>query len=283
MKMRTHREQESNSPIGIAPKLRGAVLVMVALVCMVAIATGCGLQAGAGAGGVAGVLAKLQPLADDCDGPVNGYVAIDFSASGRGDHVLLDERLRALESTADQVVACGGYLKVVAFSSSAAETFTLGEETFPTSSGTENARLIQGHDAEGELLGEVNDNVAAAEHHVDSHGSDVLSQLGLAAQYQAQRGEGSLHVDLFTDGISTTKPVLMNTPEFTDTVARSSASQVDLPDLSGAQVQIAGIGRSAGKRQLLAYRIEAITDFYDLACDRARASCLVTTDYTRGG
>ena len=46
-------------------------------------------------------------------------------------------------------------------------------------------RLIQGHDAEGALLGEVEDNVSAAEHHVNSHGSDVLSQLGLAAQQAA--------------------------------------------------------------------------------------------------
>ncbi len=256
----------------------GATLAVVTSIALVA--AGC---MGSASGGTAAVLQRLEPLVENCDGPLNGYGGIDFSSTGRGDSTLSDERLAALRDVTDQVVACGGYMKVVAFSASSAETFTLGEEDLPTSSGTDTARLLQGDENASSLFDEVEDNLTLAASQLTPNGSDILAQLELARQYQDQRSEGTLRVELATDGIATTKPVKMNTPAFTEAVARSEAEQVEVPDLTGATVHITGIGKTTGDRQLHTSRVNAITDFYSIACNRTNAVCKVTTDSTKGG
>jgi hypothetical protein len=260
-----------------------AVAVVAAILCLLLV-TACGLKAGTGApGGVAGTLARLEPLTASCNGEINAYDGVDASASGRGDPSLFASRLQALKDMADQAAACGGYMKAVAFSSSAAETFTLGEAEFPTSSGTETARLIEANKAEDGLLGEVEDNLSKALRQLNPNGTDALAQLTLAKQFEAQRPSGKLDVQLETDGIATTKPVVMNTPAFTAQTARAAARRVTLPKLDGASVRIAGIGQTTGTRRLSTVRTNALTTFYELACRRTGAECLITTDYTRGG
>jgi hypothetical protein len=263
--------------------LRFLVVPVLLGSCLFAISA-CGVGTSTGAtGGVAGILATLKPLAEECDGPVNAYAGLDASATGRGNPSLTSDRLDALRDLADQAAACGGYMKVVAFSSGAAETFTLGEAEFPRESGTETARLIEAGKAEDGLLSEVEDSLPESLRGLDSHGTDVLAQLTLARQVQAQRPDGKLLVQLETDGISTTRPVVMNTPEFTEDAARAAAEQVPMPDLAGAEVRIVGIGRTTGDKPPTSTRIAALTLFYQLACQRSGAHCLVTTDYTTGG
>jgi hypothetical protein len=251
--------------------------------CLMALSA-CGVGTSTGAtGGVAGTLAILKPLAAECSGEVNAYAGLDASATGRGNSSLLDERLDALRDLADRAAACGGYMKVVAFSSSAAETFTLGEAEFPTDSGTETARLLQAGKTEETLLDEVGADLPQGLKQLNPNGTDVLAQLTLARQVQEQRPEGKLTVQLETDGISTTRPVVMNTPSFTAGAARAAAARVEMPDLDGAAVRIVGIGRTTGDRRPSSERIAALTLFYELACRRSGAECLVTTDYTTGG
>jgi len=230
------------------------------------------------------MLSRLKPLVADCHGPIDAYDALDGSATGR-DKTLIDQRLHAVGALADQAAACGGTMKVVLFGGrSGAEGATLGEARFPTSSGTETARLIQANEAEEGLLSEVSEALPRALEEVDPNGTDVLSQLELARQFAEQLPAGRLYVQLETDGIQTVKPVVMNTPSFTKEAARKAAGRVTLPDLSGANVRIAGIGLTSGTRRPTTERVEALTEFYELAvCHRSGASqCLVTTDYTAG-
>jgi hypothetical protein len=246
----------------------------------------CGLESGtAASGGVAGVLARLQPLTSACKGPINAYAAIDASATGRGNPALIAARLRAVHDLVDQVAACGGFAKVVAFASNgAAEDFTLGSAQFSTSSGTEAARLIAANKAEGGLISEIEDNVPKAMHELHAAGTNVLAQLTLAHQFQEQRPTGRLYVQLETDGLNTTKPVIMDTPAFNEAAARSAARHLAVPKLPGALVRVTGIGQMAGARPLSIARINALTTFYELVCRRSgAANCLVTTDYTTGG
>jgi len=254
----------------------------VVIPCLLFLAA-CGLQASTGAsGGVAGTLARLEPLTANCHGPVNAYDGVDVSVSGRKP-TLIRNRLQAAHDLADQVAACGGYMKVVAFSNGAAETFTLGEAQFPTSSGTETARLIQANNAETDLLNEVEDTLPKALRQLHAGGTDVLAQLTLARQFAEQRPGGKLYVELATDGISTTKPVVMNTPDFTKKAARLAAEHALLPKLASASVRIVGVGQTAGAKRPSTTRINALTTFYELACRRSGADCQVTTDYTTGG
>ncbi len=229
------------------------------------------------------MLARLKPLIANCDGPINVYAGDDASASGRGDLTLTENRSQALHDLADQAAACGGYMKVVSFSSNAAETFPLGEAEFPTSSSTETARLIQANNAESQLLGEVDDNLPEALRELNANGTDVLAQLTLAQQFEAQRQDGSLYIAILSDGINTVKPVVMNTPSFSVQAARAAANQVFVPELADASVRIIGIGQSTGVKRPSTARINALTTFYELVCQRTGADCLVATEYTKRG
>lgn len=254
-------------------------VALLAVVCAIAI-TACGET---GSGGVAGMLQHLKPLAANCHGPDEIYVGDDGSTTGRGDATLTEARLGLIRDAADQAAACGGVMKVVLFGRSEAESSTLGEAEFPTSSGTETARLIQANKVEEGLLSEIEDGLPSALKEVDPKGTDVLSQLELARQFSEQVPAGHLYVVLATDGIQTVKPVVMNTPGFTPAAARKAAAQVSSPDLSGATVQIAGIGQTSGARRPTTEHVEALTTFYEETCTRTGASeCLVTTDYTTG-
>jgi hypothetical protein len=255
---------------------------LLALVCALAVAA-CG-QSGSPSG-IAGMLQHLKPLTGNCGGKsINAYDGVDGSATGRGNETLISGRLQAVHDLADQVAACGGFLKVVLFSSSQAENATLGEAEFPTSSGTETARLIAANKVEEDLLAEVEETLPKALREVNPNGTDVLSQLQLAREFARQRPTGQLYVQLETDGINTVKPVVMNTPSFTPVAAHAAAQRVALPDLSGATVRIFGLGQTTSAKRPSTQRIDALTTFYELACRRAHAaSCLATTDYTTGG
>jgi hypothetical protein len=256
------------------------VIAIIGAVCATIAVAGCG---DVERSTVRGTLDRLEPLTESCQGPLNGYAGIDLSASGREGSGLPEERMEALRGLADQVAACGGHVKVVGFSSRAAETYTLGEADLPTDFGTETARLIRADKEESALIGDVEDELPIAMQELNPNGTDVLAQLTLADQYQQQRREGELYVHLETDGIATTKPVEMNTPEFDLEAARTAAAQVKLPDLSGATVRLSGIAKTTGERRLASERAAAITAFFTIACRRTHADCLVTTDYTPGG
>ncbi len=257
-------------------KLWASLLIATCAIVVV----GCG--GGAGAGGVAAMLPRMQSLAAECHGPLDAYDGLDASATAREDPTLTATRLEAVGGLAEQVAACGGVLKVVAFSSGAAETAVLGEARFPTSSGTETARLIKADGVADELLAEVEAALPRAFRELDPDGTDVLAQWKLARQFAEQVPDGHLYVQLETDGLNTVEPVVMNTPSFTPAAARSAAETVALPDLSGTTVRIVGIGETSGRRPATK-RVDALTTFYGLACRRSGASrCLVTTDYTAG-
>ena len=260
----------------------GRLAAVVISVCVALAAGGCDLQA-TGGGGVGGTIERLKPLTENCSGSVNGYEGVDLSASARGDAALQTDRSEALAGEIDQIAACGGTAKVVGFSASAPETFTLGEAEFPTDFGTETARLLKANDKVDDLMGEVEDNLPVAEKELTPNGTDVLAQLTLAKQYQEQVGEGDLRVLLETDGIATTKPVKMNTPGFDADTAEHAAENVPLPDLSGAKVSIVGVGKATGRRQLSTEKATAIADFFTAVCERSGADCLVTNDYVAGG
>lgn len=274
---RRRGDRRSHKPI------RRALLVTVIVVGLGALMNGCALESGAGKGGVAAVLARLRPLAKDCDGRLNGWFDWDLSGSGRGDDALSQTRLGAVRDLADRVAACGGYVKVVAFSASVAETVGLGERAFSTEGGTETARLIQADKDVDALMGEVEDNLASARGQVAANGTDVFAQFQLAWEFQAQRSSGSLVAYVATDGIATKGPIRVDAA-FDPNAVRSLATQVPMPHLADAEVRVFGIGHSVGPRALAltSEQIEGLVGLYDGACARAGAHCLVTTDYTKG-
>jgi hypothetical protein len=278
--------QGPEAPGGHSPGRGVKWATMTASVISALALAACGTQAVGSAGGIAGVLAHLRPLEKTCHGPLNGFFDDDISGSGRGSQPLADARLSELRDLTNRVAACDGDMQANAFSSSAADSITLGEAAFPQTSGTDTARLIGANNAANRFLETVEGSLTTAMREVSPAGTDVLSQLVLAKQFQAQHESGTLEAEIVTDGIATAGPVYMETPKFTVLVAEADARRVEVPDLAGARVRIVGIGRSAGLGfgHLPAERIAAMTRFYEIACQRTGAAgCLVTTDYSHGG
>lgn len=243
---------------------------------------GCGGSGGA-AGGTALALGTLKPLQAHCDGPVNGYGAIDFSGSGRGDGALVSQRFEIVRDLANEVAACTGFMKIVVFSASTSDTVPLGEQEFAKGSGTTNARLIKaGHDLDGLFL-RAKKNLPQATRRLTSGATEVLPQLGLAGQFQQQRRGGTLRVAIATDGIATAGPDVMKRGTFTVSAARVAGTRITVPSLAGAKVRFAGIGRLAEGKQPPTEFTNAVTTYYQTACARTKATCLVTNDYTKGG
>lgn len=267
------------------PHLSGERLLVLSLAILALAVTGCAMQA-SGETGVAGLFQRLRPLEKRCAGPLNGGFAWDFSANARGS-AIFDARLEQLHDFTDQVAACGGYVKVYAFSSSATDTATLGEQSFPTKYGTDNARLIHARGLEDHLIAQVKSNLKAASTEVAASATDVLAQFMLAQQFQQQRGGGTLYFELASDAIATYGPVQMgNAKTFTDDAAKAAAVSVALPNLKGAWVRMAGVGKTAGtgRQQPSTRWTKALLDFYSIACHRMQAArCEITTDYTNGG
>jgi hypothetical protein len=75
----------------------------------------------------------------------------------------------------------------------------------------------------------------------------------------------------------------MKRDTFTSTAARAAAARVGVPRLPGAKVRFAGIGRVVGGTQPSSEFTTAVTTYYQAACARTKADCLVTTDYTKEG
>lgn len=245
---------------------------------------GCSGQIGAGTGGVAGVLARLRPLESACHGASNGYFGIDIDSSDPRNKALTVEHLAELREMSDHVAACGGEMKIVSFAGSAAATTTLAEAAFPTSGGTDTARLIQANRTLQRLLNKVETGLPRSRQE-RMNNTQVLAQLVLAQQFQMQRDEGTLSVELATAGVGSYGAVQMASPKFTEPVAARAASHVPVPNLAGARVRIVGIGRTTGQgeQSLPTNRVEDLITFYTIACRRTGASrCLITTDYTQG-
>ena len=63
----------------------------------------------------------------------------------------------------------------------------------------------------------------------------------------------------------------------------SLAESVPLPDLSGVELTIAGIGRVAGEPPPSTY-VTALKRFYEVVCERSGAAeCLVVSNLSSGG
>jgi hypothetical protein len=236
-----------------------------------------GALAGCGSAGAAGDLAELVRLAETCpDAELAAYVGVDFSDTARAE-TLTRDRQAAVEGEAERVAVCGGTFKVVAFSSSTAATVTLFDGRLEPEGATQNAQLRR----VDRTLEPVKQQILAewdkAETTLPGDGSDVVGQFTLAAEFFAQRPDAAHRAVFLTDGVQTTGAVVLNTADFTPAVATDLASKLTLPDLTGADVTVAGLGRVAGEPPPSEF-VDALNRFFTDACNNTHATCQVVTD-----
>lgn len=243
----------------------------------------CGLLA-ACSPSMGGELGQLQAMADNCPqaGKPATFVSVDVSQTMRSSDISASQ-LGIVRTMAEQTAVCSGRLRVSAFSSSSTATVTLYDGELAPLGATEPARLRRIPDLVAEVMQQVERALRDASDQLPGDGTDVLAQLDNAAEYAHQVGLGYVLDAVFvTDGVATTGTIT-NAASFDLSAAQDLATRVPVPDLTGASVLFAGVGRTSGPPPPSAY-VEALKRFYTDACTRTRArSCTVVTDFAMPG
>jgi hypothetical protein len=231
--------------------------------------------AACGSTGAVGRLGELKRVADTCPAHarVAAYVAWDVRRTLRAPRIS-GARLESLEQTAQRVAACGGSLRVAAFGPTAASTARLYDGDLQPRGATRNARLLRVPGLVDGVMSDVRKQLPGVLAEVSGQGADPLSQFAAAEQFRRQLGAGyAFHVVIETSGFGHGVPTSEN--DAASDLAASSA----FPDLTGARVVVAGLGKVGRGAPTPTPVVEALRAFYTRACRHTHAgSCLVITD-----
>ncbi|MGQ4268585.1 hypothetical protein [Nocardiopsis changdeensis] len=256
------------------PSTLGAVFLAVTLPL-----SACGMLAEAPP---TGQLQEHQALFANCgDTPPATLVAVDGSGSS-DDEAITAERLAAMEHITTQTAVCSGRLKALVFSSTSGATTTLFDGALEAHGATDNARLRKVPALVEEATTQINEGYEAAVEGLPGGGSDVTAQYRLGAEWIDQLGgDYRLHLVVFSDGFHNVghKP---GSEALSREEAETLAAETTMPDLSGASVTVAGIGRVAGD-PVPSDVVEGLVFYYDALCEQANAEeCASVTDYAVG-
>jgi len=231
--------------------------------------------AGCGSSGALGHLGELKRVAHSCPAHAQlaAYVAWDVRRTLRGRRITT-VRLESLEQTAERVAACGGRIRVVAFGPTAASTARLYDGELLPRGATENARLLRVPHLADQVMEHVRKQLPDVLAEVSGLGADPLNQFAAAEQFRRQVGTGyALHVVIATSGFGRDVPTSENA------AASDLAANTTVPDLTGAEVVVAGLGKVGRRAPTPTPVVEALRVFYGQVCERTNAdSCLVITD-----
>jgi hypothetical protein len=242
---------------------------------ILAIAAAVTTAAGCATSGAVNQLGELKRVADGCPPHAHlaAYVAWDVRRTLRAPRIA-EARLESLEKTAERVAACGGALRVVAFGPTAASTARLYDGDLRPRGATQNARLLRVPRLAAQVTHDVRERLPDVLREVSGQSADPLSQFAAADQFRRQLGPGyALHLVIETSGFGRGVPMRANAG------ASDLAGTAVGPDLTGADVVVAGLGKVAGRAPTPTRVVAALRTFYERVCARVHAaSCLVITD-----
>jgi hypothetical protein len=260
--------EQSSTPLVTG---RRTIVTARTILAIAAAAVAPALVVGCGGTGAVGRLGELKRVAHSCPAHADpaAYVAWDVRRTLRAPRITA-VRLESLERTAERVAACGGTLRVVAFGPTAASTARLYDGELRPVGATQNARLLRVPDLVHGVTNHVRERLPEVLAQVSGQSADPLSQFAAAEQFRRQLGAGyALHVVLETSGFGRGVP----------TSPAQLAANTLVPDLRGADVVVAGLGKVAGRAPTPTPVVDALRAFYGRVCERTNAaSCLVITD-----
>ena len=232
---------------------------------------------------VAGELGGDQKLLAACpDKKLASMVSVDVSGTGRDEEIAAGH-LKAISYVVRRTAVCGGHLRVTAFAGTSAATRELFDGELQLAGATEIARLRKAPKAVDEVMSMVTKSYGEAlTLPPQGNGSDVVGQYRLAHEYGAQLGvEYALGFLLLTDGFQTVGEGALHHP-LTAQEASQLAERLTLPQLPGATVVVAGLGKVAGNPPSSDV-VEGVVRFYDAICaSTGAAECRSVTDFTVG-
>lgn len=231
--------------------------------------------------GPRGEQSELQRLQSSCpsDKHLNTYVAWDGTTSNSSPETDA-ERLRIVGDLARRTAVCGGHFTVSVFSASSGSTVTIYDGELDISGATDIARLRRVPEALDAVQAEVKASYGPAIAGLPTGGTDINGIYRLAGEQQAQLGDEYQTVfTILTDGMNNLGGVVLDGGALSPEQASALADHVPVPQLSGAEVTVAGLGRVTGgtaPSELVA----GLVAYYDRLCARTgAASCLSVTDW----
>lgn len=207
-----------------------------------------------------------------CPGPrPTTLVMVDGSATQAGDTAVA-EQVDLVASIARQASEACGRLRVERFRGSASDVDTVIDADL-TPPGATGATRDRNRDKVVEGVRATVERALAGS--PARGGSDPLGAITRGARLLAQDRHRGRRLIVVTDGVQSHDPDLA-TPDLSPaTAARFLDAAGPLPDLSGIDVVVTGVGRVAGAKPPTSY-VNGLVAFYTQACERARAaSCRV--------
>ncbi|GAA4536564.1 hypothetical protein [Amycolatopsis samaneae] len=264
------------------PSIRQIAVCSATAVIIAAAATT--LSACSGPTTSSGALAADQQVLATCDAaaPPAADVQLDGSGSSASD-TIAEERLRATEQIVRTTAVCGGRLRVSVFSATSAATVILIDKPLRLDGATDNARLKKLPALVTDVMATVRGNYGKAVKALPTNGTDISAEYRLASEWIAQVGAPyKLHLHLLTDGFENIN-ITLDQGAVTKEQAAHLAGKVAVPQLPGASVVVAGLGRVASDPPRSDV-VDGLVAFYDALCQRtAAAQCVSVTDYAVAG
>ena len=198
-------------------------------------------------------------------------VMVDGSAT-QADRALLAEQVQLVEAVARRTSEECGRLRVERFRGSASDVDLIVDRDLTPDGATDGARA-RNRDA---VVQEVRDTVEAGLDASPARGaSDPLGAMARGSRLLGQERREHRQLVLVTDGVQSREPNLATAELTSATAHRFLDTAGPLPDLSGIDLVVTGVGRVTGTKPPTSY-VNGLVAFYTEACRRAEAaSCQV--------
>jgi hypothetical protein len=198
-------------------------------------------------------------------------VMLDGSAT-QADAGLVAEQVTLVAGVAQATSEQCGRLRVERFRGSASDVDTVVDRDLTPKGATDGARAGNRPAIIEQVRREVEEAVAASP---PRGGSDPLGAIARGGRLLAQEKRDHRRLVVVTDGVQSHEPNLATAELTAATASKFVDAAGPLPDLSGIELVIAGVGRVSGAKPPTSY-VNGLVAFYNEACRRSgAASCQV--------
>lgn len=198
-------------------------------------------------------------------------VMIDGSAT-QGEQGLLAEQAALVAGVAQATSEECGWLRVERFRGSASDVDTIVDREVTPKGATDGARDRNRAAVVDEVRREVQEAVAASP---PRGGSDPLGAIARGGRLLNQDRRPHRRLVIISDGVQSHDPNLATAELTAATASRFVDAAGALPDLSGIELVVVGVGRVSGAKPPTSY-VNGLIAFYNEACRRSgAASCQV--------
>lgn len=208
----------------------------------------------------------------ECTGDKPFVLVMVDGSSTQDDPALIGEQVDVVEAVAREASEECGRLRVERFRGSASDVDLILDRDVTPEGATAANRDRNRDDLLAEVRQTVEEGMASAP---AQGGSDPVGAMGRGARLLGQEDREHKQLILVTDGVQSSEPNLA-TEELTAATASTFVDQAGtLPDLSGIDLVVTGVGRVSGPQPPSSY-INGLVAFYEEVCSRSgAASCRV--------